>query len=51
LLDGLEKIFDDSLMAAKITDNGRRAALVFVVDGRPPGLSSVIGSNTIWNGY
>jgi hypothetical protein len=32
LLDGLEKIFNDSLMAVKITDNGLRAALVFVVD-------------------
>src|ERR1700732_4863348 len=33
LLDGLEKIFEDGLVAAEITDDGGRGALVFVEGG------------------
>ena len=33
MLDGLEKIFEDGLVATKIGDRGSRGALVFVEDG------------------
>src|SRR5580704_12137077 len=33
LLDGLEKIFEDGLVAAEIADDGGRGALVFVEGG------------------
>ena len=41
MLDGLEEIFEDGLVAAEIADDGGRGALVFVLGGFGEGLTGL----------